>query len=304
MLTFFTTAKVFKDHTDIIQRNALRSWTRLHPDVEVIVFGDEEGVAQVCSEYGLRHEPHVERHESGFKYLDYMFTRAQQIAQHGYLCYANCDIVFLPDFWHAFTISLAWKKQFLVVARRWDVDLTEPINFANPNWARDLREFAKSAGVCQHPEFKDFFVFPKGLYGHVPPLVVGRSAWDSWLVWRALDLKVPVIDATPLIVPVHQNHDHSYHPQGKQGTNEDALAMRNLGLCGNGRHLAHIWDSTHTITHYGKIRWTPFKKYLSRPLPSKIRYAVLIETLRLRNLLGLRTHLVDRALGRRTDFMD
>jgi hypothetical protein len=34
MLTFFTTAKPFRGHSGVIQRNALKSWTLLHPDVE------------------------------------------------------------------------------------------------------------------------------------------------------------------------------------------------------------------------------------------------------------------------------
>ena len=29
----------------------------------MILFGDDEGAAEVCAELGLRHEPHVERHE-------------------------------------------------------------------------------------------------------------------------------------------------------------------------------------------------------------------------------------------------
>jgi hypothetical protein len=46
MPTFFTTAKPFPGHDGIIQRNALKSWTRLHPEVEVILFGDEGGAAK------------------------------------------------------------------------------------------------------------------------------------------------------------------------------------------------------------------------------------------------------------------
>lgn len=36
MLTFFTTAKPFQGHNRVIQRNALKSWTLLHADVEVV----------------------------------------------------------------------------------------------------------------------------------------------------------------------------------------------------------------------------------------------------------------------------
>jgi hypothetical protein len=34
MITIFTTAKPFLGHSGIIQRNALQSWTLLHPETE------------------------------------------------------------------------------------------------------------------------------------------------------------------------------------------------------------------------------------------------------------------------------
>ena len=64
MLTVFSTAKSFHGHSGIIQRNALKSWTLLHPDVEVILFGDEDGAAETCRDLGIRHEPKVRRNET------------------------------------------------------------------------------------------------------------------------------------------------------------------------------------------------------------------------------------------------
>jgi hypothetical protein len=85
MLTLFTTAKAFTGHSEVIQRNALKSWTLLHPGIEIILFGDEEGAAEICRELGLRHEPHVDRNEFGTKRIDYIFRRAQEIARHDVL---------------------------------------------------------------------------------------------------------------------------------------------------------------------------------------------------------------------------
>ncbi len=53
MITFFTTAKPFHGHSAVIQRNALQSWKLLDPDAEVILFGDDEGAADVCAQLGL-----------------------------------------------------------------------------------------------------------------------------------------------------------------------------------------------------------------------------------------------------------
>jgi hypothetical protein len=74
MLTFFTTAKPFRGHSWRIQRNALTSWKLIHPDAEVILFGEDDGAAETARELGLRHEPYIERNEYGAKRLDYMFT--------------------------------------------------------------------------------------------------------------------------------------------------------------------------------------------------------------------------------------
>jgi hypothetical protein len=46
VLTFFPTAKPFRDRSGIIQRNALKRWTLLHPEVEVILFGDDDGAGR------------------------------------------------------------------------------------------------------------------------------------------------------------------------------------------------------------------------------------------------------------------
>jgi len=55
VITIFAMPKPFHGHIEIIQRNAIQSWMRLDPGVELILFGDEHGTAGVCKEFGLRH---------------------------------------------------------------------------------------------------------------------------------------------------------------------------------------------------------------------------------------------------------
>lgn len=258
MLTFFTTAKSFEGHSGIIQRNALQSWKLLHPDVEVILFGDELGAGETCGELGLRHEPYVERHESGLKRLDYMFARAQQISRHDCLCYSNCDIIFFQDFRKALSNTGRWTKKFLLLGQRCDTDIAEPVDFGRSDWGNTVRDLALANGRRQIPDFIDYFGFSKGLYDEVPPLVVGRSFWDWWFVWKALSTGTPVVDCTACVMAVHQNHGHSYHPEGKQGTNEDAMALYNLAVAGGRKHLRYIVHSTHRLDYRGRFRRTPF----------------------------------------------
>jgi hypothetical protein len=289
VLTFFATAKAFQGHSGIIQRNALKSWTLLNPDVEVILFGDDEGAAEVCAELCLRHEPQVKRHESGMKYLDYMLDRAQKIARHKYLCYCNCDIILMDDFWRAFVKTTARRGQFLMVSRRWDTDITAPIDFGDPSWTAKVRKMALTANVQQGNHFVDLFVFSKGLYDEVPPLVVGRGYWDHWLIWKALSRGAAVLDVSRCVVPVHQNHGYGYHPLGSQGTNEDELAQQNIRLAGDGRHLRTIVHSTHLMTRQGEIWITPLRGVFGKDAMLAFRMKILEKTFPLRDRLGLRT---------------
>jgi hypothetical protein len=252
MLTIFTTAKPFRGHSGIIQRNALQSWKVLHRDIEVILFGNDEGAAEVAEEFGLRHEAHVERNQWGTKRLDCMFARAQAIARHEILCYINCDIILMQDFCRAVERVRAMHREFLMVGRRWDTDVTEPLAFTRADgeateWEAELRGLAVRSGRQCKAEWIDYFAFTRGLYGADMPPFVLRVFWDNWLVWKALDAGKPVIDASRAVMAVHQNHDYSYHPQGKAGIWSGEEAGLNGQLAGGWRHLRTIADATEVL---------------------------------------------------------
>jgi len=248
VLTIFTTAKPLRGHTAIIQRNALQSWKALHPDIEIILFGDDDGAADAAREFGLRHEAHVERNERGTKRLDFMFARAQAIARHQILCYINCDIILMHDFCRALERVRAIHREFLMVGRRWDTDITEPLAFAMPHWEEELRALALRHGRRRSAEWIDYFAFSRGFYAADMPPFVLRVFWDNWLVWKALDSGKPVIDASRAVMAVHQNHDYSYHPQGKAGVWSGEEAGLNAQLAGGWRHLRTIADATEVLS--------------------------------------------------------
>jgi hypothetical protein len=302
VLTLFTTGKVFRGHDGIIQRNALGSWKQLHPDVEVILFGDEEGAAEVCAELGLRHEPHVERHESGVKRLDYIFSRAQKISRHEYFCFANCDIILMPDFLRAFEKARAWRQRFLFVAQRWDTDITEPIDFRDGQWSDKLRQLAETHGTQQHEYWVDLFLFRKGQYLDMPPLLVGHCYWDTWMIWKALDSRIAVLDGSPFVMPIHQNHGYNPAFGRVKGSPDDALSRHNLQLTGGEEKIRHIKSSTHRLGSGGRVYpnifrfkydyeriWYPaVKNFLLYKLCLPAWHALLNITRPIRDVLGLR----------------
>src|SRR4051812_43838487 len=143
MITLFSTPKPFREHINVIQRNALSSWKRLDPQIEIILVGDDEGTAEVCREFDLGHVPFVRRSQSGAKYLNDIFRGVQERARHEHVCYVNCDIILLPEFAAAARRVSAWRNDFLMVGQRTDVDIREPIDFGGQGWERDIRELAR-----------------------------------------------------------------------------------------------------------------------------------------------------------------
>jgi hypothetical protein len=275
MLTIFSTPKPFEGHSGIIQRNALMSWKLLHPQVEIILFGDEPGTAEVCHELGLHYEPDVERTEDGPPSVRSLFDRAQQISCHTLLCYSNCDILLGQDFVRALQRVSAWTDRFLMVGRRWDTDITAPVDFADPEWDPKLREFALANGVQRLYYNIDYFAFSKGLYTNIPRLAIGRRWWDQWAVWKASAEKAPVVDATGMVVAVHQNHDYSSHPQGQQGVWFGDASKQNFKLAGGWSYLHTIEDATHSLTAQSieprRLYWLAPARRAVRRVVKKVR---------------------------------
>jgi len=259
VVTIFTTAKAFRGHIEVIQRNALKSWKLLDRGVEIIVFGDEEGAAEVCWELGLRHEAEVLRSASGTKRLDFIFGRAQEIARHETLCYCNCDIVLTREFAEALRQVGAWRSRFLMVGRRWDTNVTEAIDFSRATWAEEIVGRARAEGYQRFYHNIDYFAFTRGLYREIPPLVIGRVGWDPWLVGKAYAMGVPVVDVSEVVCAVHQNHDYGYHPQGMDGVWHDADAQKNLELAGREVRPRTIEDAQYRLTKAGmqanRLHW-------------------------------------------------
>jgi hypothetical protein len=252
MITFFTTAKPFRGHAGIIQRNALQSWKLLHPSVEVILFGDDEGASDAARQFSLRHEPEVARNPIGLPYISHMFDRANEIASHDLLCYINCDIILTSDFLEAASRVRARGRSFLMVGRRWDTEIAQPLDFSNPRWQAEVREMAAKANHQRDGWWIDYFLFPRGLYYRkIPDFAVTRCSWDDWLLWKALDSRACVIDASASVLAVHQNHGYAYHPKGKVGVWTDEYARRNFALAGGWKHLRTIEDANARLTPTG-----------------------------------------------------
>jgi hypothetical protein len=254
-LTLFALPKAFKGHFGLIQRNAISQWVRLQPRPEIILFGDEEGTAEIAQEFDVRHVSEVRRNQYGTPLLSDLFEKAQTLASCNVLCYVNADIVLLGDFMNAVQRVASWRNRFLVVGRRTNVDLDEPASYVSPDQEARLLALVSQRGQLAPVTWIDYFVFPRGLFPNFPPFAVGRPCWDVWFLGKARSSRVALVDASEVVLAVHQNHDYSHHPKGSQGVWYGEEAKQNRKLAG--RNICAIADATHKLTADG-IKARPF----------------------------------------------
>ena len=273
MITFFACPKPFQGHIDIIQRNALRSWTLLSPKPEIILLGADRGVAEICEEFGLIHIPDIDRNEYGTPLVSSVFQIGQARASHSVVCYINSDIMLTNDFVRAIKTVAAKMPIFLVLGQRTDMDINESWNFDTADWQADLKNILAKKGTLHAPTGIDFFCFPRGMYTDIIPFAIGRPGFDNWLVWRARTRGVPIVDVTNATLIVHQNHESSYivrklsaqEVASVKAKNDSGRvkydgnwvelrpeAQRNIALMPKGQNL-NIWAATWMIDRKGRL---------------------------------------------------
>jgi len=249
-LTLFAVPKPFEGHIGVIQHNAIGSWTRLGGQIDVVLCGVDAGDA--AAELGVRHLPDLERNEHGTPLLSSVFPAVRDATESPLLAYANSDMILMRDFARAVE---RLPLTHLMAGRRWDVDLTEELDFDGP-WERQVRHLVETEGVRAAPEWIDYFVFAReSPLVELPPFIVGRPRWDNWMIYRARSLRIPVVDATEVVDAVHQGHDYSHVPSGSGLLWYGPEADANAALAGETPMLS-IDHATHVMTSRGIRRAT------------------------------------------------
>ena len=252
MITLFTTAKPFEGKWAVLQRNAIRSWRCLAPDVEIILFGRGGGYEEAAGELGITHRPDVATNEKGIPRVDAMFRDVDRSARHAIRAYLNCDVILLDDFPRA--AARVPFNRFLMVSQRWDLAIDGPFDFEAAGWSGALRQTARTSGELQYPGAIDLFAWRGPVWDQLPPMVVGRGLFDQWLIYDCRRRGVPVVDATDVVTLVHQAHDYSHIDGGKKTVELGEDALRNLELGGGYERMFTVQDADWRLTRGGMIR--------------------------------------------------
>ena len=259
-LTIFSAPKPFTNpHIATIQRNALLSWLHLGDEVEVLLVGEEPGLTEVAAETQVTLLSQVIRNDSGTPLVSSIFSLTRQHSHSPLLAYVNADMLFLPDFIQAAEAVVKRLEHFLVIGQRWDLDQRTLLDFS-PGWETCLRTDVSQRGRLHTPSGSDYFIFPRNLFTEMPDFAIGRAGWDNWMIYNARQQGWPVVDATPSILAIHQDHDYSHLPGGQSHYNL-AESRQNENLAGGATNLFMVLDSDRQLVD-GQIR---------NPKPSLLR---------------------------------
>lgn len=263
-MTIFTLPKPFKGHIDIIQRNALKSWTKLGQGCEIILFGDDEGVGEAACEFGVKHISVIEKNEYGTPLLGLAFEKAQKMAQNNTMCYVNADIMLMRDILSA--IKQIRFEKYLMIGQRWDVNINKSWEFNGNAWEKKLRAYVFEKGEIHPPSGSDYFVYRKGILDRFPPFAVGRPGWDNWVIYHARKRRIPVIDSTQMVTVVHQKHDYRHIIGGSGEDHWGPEGDNNITLMGGWGSVFTLRDANWRLSSKGvaRCKWTiqRFRRFL------------------------------------------
>lgn len=239
VLTLFAVCKPFTDaHIRTIQCNAIQSWLRIAPTPQILLFGDREGVAETAAEFGVTYVPGVKRGNTGRDLMSDAIRQATELANGDVLMYTNADMIYPPTL--DSTVRAVDCERYLMVGERWDAPILDAVDFSAGWWKR-IEAFARRTGGSPGACSMDYFIFPKGMYADLPDMAAGAWYTDNVILSRALEARIPVIDATPVVFAIHQQHYHNYYPGGLPGIAHGVESMQAKALLpdGNAYNLAH-----------------------------------------------------------------
>ncbi len=247
-ITLFTAPKPFTNpHIALIQRNAIRSWQALGDSVEILLLGDEDGIAENAQKLGVRHICEIRKNPHGTPLISSLFQTAREKNDSPLLAYVNADILLMPDFVSVAQQVMTTTPKFLLVGQRWDLDVRSELSFSH-GWQERLRQECRLNGRLHKPMGSDYFIYPRQCFTSIPDFAIGRAGWDNWMIYEARQRGWKTIDATGSITIIHQEHDYSHLPGG-QAHYHLPETDENVRLAGGQRNIFTLRDANWIITN-------------------------------------------------------
>ncbi|KAJ8308230.1 hypothetical protein KUTeg_013104 [Tegillarca granosa] len=220
ILTLFTTWDP-NDGKDSVHDNVIVNWSTFMPKINLVLFTNDTNIGNKVKERGWKVFPVVHHAAGGTPVLKTMFNTVMYHFNSTFYGFSNSDILFVDDIMdtlYTAHVQFGETKPIFVTGRRINVphiNLKEAASYDN------IRIAAKTRGTLFEIHSADYFISTKSFpWNTVPDLVVGRPAYDNWIIGhaRCVGSGVQVLDATDTILAIHQttksgNHDGHKHTQ-------------------------------------------------------------------------------------------
>jgi hypothetical protein len=224
LISVFTTLMVRPSQDEhgeqkfMIQRNTLMALKLLEPEVELTVFTDSEQTKKLCDELSVRWSSNFTTNSHGTPYLKSMFLAVEgNLTRAPVYGYCNADILFDGTLVKTVKAVLktvqggTLKPRVLVVGQRTNFQMPFPFH-RDSEWAlkgsEDLSKVSTmvSRGRLFQTDAQDYFFMTRGTFNWetMPDMVIGRLAYDNWIVDHAYHAHVDRVDATKTLHAVHQ----------------------------------------------------------------------------------------------------
>ena len=229
MISILSSFKPFRGDAARLQENALLNWRCLGDEVEIIIYGNGEGVADYSHKYDARLVVEIQLSSKGVPRFDAIANHAARHAKFDVQMYLNGDILLPPNFLSS--IEKVKLAQFLLVGQRIDLTMDADFNVQCQDWLAEITRCQRAGHATYYawgPSAVDYFVFRRGLWAGLGPLIIGRGRYDNILIASCLRRNVPIIDATLVLLVIHQFHDYGHLAGGNQAVKFGPDALENF----------------------------------------------------------------------------
>ena len=203
LLTLFTTWNSSKEN--FARRNTtVSNWAQLTPQIIPVLFTNDQGLQRNVEQKGWRTLP-VLKSRIGIPVLKNMYLEAMEQFHSTFYAYANGDILF-TDTLLTFLRSVSENETLLnntllIVGQRTNVKNVSAEAAVN---SALLKNASTTRGKLFTTWAEDYFITTKKFpWSDMPSVVVGRRAYDNFLVMESIKQKFIVIDATRSILAIH-----------------------------------------------------------------------------------------------------
>lgn len=206
ILTLFTTWGHDEEKVQI-HENTIKNWASFRPFIRPVLFSNDSSLTKLCRTNGWDVLPQTKVSKEGIPILKYMFIEILSRYKSTFYGFANSDMLFTSDLLHTLhgvlTSSLFdTTKPGLLIGRRKNVE--NMCHYIGQKW-KGIEFISSKRGSLFHEGAQDYFITNKLFpWRDIPEVVIGRIAYDNWLVIHSSQKGYQLIDATKTLLAVHQ----------------------------------------------------------------------------------------------------